>query len=432
MTELPSVVRAGAGETIINEAVRTDLLLSDLTDARARTLALAADLPDERLVVPKLDVINPILWELGHIAYFAEFWILRHVFGCDPMISGADALYDSAKVAHDARWTLPLPSRTGTLAFMERQLDAIVTRGIPQNSDARYFYELALRHEDMHAEALVYTRQLLGYPAPSYATERAAPGGALTGDVRVPAGRYTIGALPDDGFVFDNEKWAHEVDVRSFEIARAPVTNAEFAAFLADRGYQTRKYWSEEGWRWRENEHVEAPAYWNLEKRTRRSFDRDVPIREHEPVCNVSKFEADAYCAWAGRRLPTEAEWEVAATGGGHVRYPWGAAAATKDRANLDGIRGGPGDVDSFESGDSPAGCRQMMGNVWEWTASPFAPYPGFAVDPYAEYSQPWFSTHYTLRGGAWTTRSRLISTRWRNFYGPHRRDVMTGFRTVR
>ncbi len=417
---------------MINTAVRDDLPMFDLAEARSRTLALAADLRDDQLTVPKLETINPILWELGHIAYFAEFWILRHVFGEPPMVANADALYDSAKIAHDDRWSLPLPSRDKTLQFMQREFDGVLAHRAQSISRAEYFYELALRHEDMHAEALVYTRQILGYPTPSFVSMDPLEGGPLPGDARVPGGRFVIGSLPDDGFVFDNEKWAHEVDITPFEIARAPVTNAEFASFIADGGYAKPKYWSEEGWGWLQTEGARQPTYWNAGNTARRSFDREIALREHEPVCNVSKFEADAYCTWAGRRLPTEAEWEIAATGGEHQRYPWGEDPISPERANLDGIRGGPCDVGAFAKGESPVGCRQMLGNVWEWTSTVFDQYPGFVVDPYAEYSEPWFGSHYVLRGGAWTTRSRLISSRWRNFYRPHRRDVMTGFRTVK
>ncbi|GAC1392070.1 MAG: ergothioneine biosynthesis protein EgtB [Vulcanimicrobiaceae bacterium] len=421
MTELPNVERAGAGETMIS-----------LLEARSRTLALAADLRDDQFTVPKLEVINPILWELGHIAYFAEFWILRQVFGEAPLLANSDAWYDSAKIAHDVRWSLPLPPREQTLAFMQRELERVAEAASRPHPQAQYFYELALRHEDMHAEAFVYTRQLLGYPTPSYVAPKQLQGGPLAGDVRIGGGSYLVGSLPEDGFVFDNEKWAHEVELAPFAIARAPVTNAEFAAFIAEGGYTVRRYWSDDGWNWLQARNLGQPLYWNLEARTRRSFDRDVALRDHEPVCNVSKFEAEAYCAWAGRRLPTEPEWEVAATGGERKRFPWGDQPAMPGQANLDGIQGGPCDVSLFASGESVTGCRQMIGNVWEWTSSRFEPYAGFVVDPYAEYSEPWFGTHYVLRGGAWTTRNRLISTRWRNFYRPHRQDVMAGFRTVK
>lgn len=407
--------------------------LGDLEEARSRTLDLARDLADEQLSVPLLECINPILWELGHIAYFAEFWVLRHLLGRAPMLPNADALYDSAKVDHDARWSLLLPSRADTLNFMCHVSDMISESSaeLEEIAEWAYFRRLVLHHEDMHAEALTYTRQVLGYPAPAYATRVAPTGGALPGDVRIPGGCYAIGALPADGFVFDNEKWAHDVEIAPFEIARAPVTNAEFAAFIDSGGYHTAEFWSNEGWAWRTAERAQRPVYWLPGGESRRSFDREIELQDNEPVCNVNYHEAQAYCVWARRRLPTEAEWEVAATGGHRRRYPWGDNLQGESLANLDGLYGGVCDVGAFETGDTPSGCRGMLGNVWEWTSSSFEPYPGFTLDPYKEYSEPWFGTHRVLRGGAWTTRTRLVSTRWRNFYRPHRRDIMTGFRTV-
>ena len=173
--------------------------------------------------------------------------------------------------------------------------------------------------------------------------------------------------------------------------------------------------------------------YWQREEDgwLRRDFDRWLPLERHRPVIHVNWYEADAYCRWAGRRLPTEAEWELAACGfAAPVRYPWGNDFPTTRHANLDGLALGCADVGAFPEGDSPFGCRQMIGNVWEWTADDFLPYPGFVVDPYKEYSEPWFGTHKVLRGGCWATRARLLRNTWRNFYTPERRDVWAGFRT--
>ena len=416
-----------------------DILLL-LADARARTHAYTSDLSTEQFRVPLLDIINPFVWELGHIGYFAEFWILRNLYGRPPIITRADQLYDSAKIPHDDRWSLPLPSRAETLAFMQQELDAVAQaarRNEPAQKDAQYFHKLALYHEDMHGEAFVYTRQTLGYGRPSSSGRQHAKSGPLPGDARIPAGTYGIGARPDDGFVFDNEKWAHNVSLGAFEIARAPVTNAEYAAFVEDAGYRRRELWSDEGWSWRQTSALEHPIYWRQGSDPRalwerRHFDTWIEVSPDEPVCHVSWHEAQAFCAWAGRRLPSETEWEVAATGGQRRRYPWGDGASPLERANVDASVGNVVDVGAHPEGDSPFGCRQMIGNVWEWTSTPFGPYPGFTPDPYKEYSEPWFGTHMVLRGGAWSTRARLITTRWRNFYRPTRCDIITGFRTCR
>jgi iron(II)-dependent oxidoreductase len=415
-----------------------------LTDARARTLALFAALTAEQLAVPYLPIINPPLWEFGHVAWFQEHWILRHLRGLPPLLPQADALYDSARIPHQERWHLPLPSRAGTLEYLAGVLDGVLGllgRGQP-DAQATYFHLLALYHEDMHAEACVYTRQTLGYPAPpagaapAAADARQPPPGPCPGDVEVPGGVVQLGARRDDPFVFDNEKWAHPVEVAPFRIARAPVTNGELARFVEDGGYTRRELWGEAGWAWRAQAGAEGPLYWRRGPGgwERRSYDRFVPLGEHLPVIYVSWYEADAYCRWAGRRLPTEAEWERAASAEPGSprkrRYPWGDEPPTPARANLDLRHAEPVAVNACAAGDSAFGCRQMLGNVWEWTADDFLPYPGFSPDPYKEYSAPWFGTHKVLRGGAFATRSRLITNVYRNFYTPQRRDVLAGFRT--
>jgi iron(II)-dependent oxidoreductase len=298
---------------------------------------------------------------------------------------------------------------------------------------AGYFNALSLLHEDMHDEALIYARHILSYPQPQFAfAPLPSAGERVEGDAHVPAGNYILGARPGDGFVFDNEKWAHEVRVDAFSIAKRTVTNAEFAEFVESNGYQRDDLWSEEGLAWLKESRAEHHAFWRKHRGQweRRQFDRYVPLREREPVVNVNAFEAEAYCAWADRRLPSEAEWEAAASGPAHARFPWGDARWTPERANLDAHYGALCEVDAFAGSASPFGCVQMIGNVWEWTATPFLPYAGFSPDAYKEYSEPWFGTHRSLRGGAWSTRARMVSNRWRNFYRPHRVDIITGFRT--
>ena len=387
----------------------------DLLASRTRSTRVTADLDGERLFGPKLAIVNPPLWEIGHLGWFQERWCLRlepsGALG-DSIVPGADALYDSAAVAHDTRWDLPLPDLAGTRAYLANVLERVRERLArePGNESLRYFVRLATFHEDMHAEAFHYTRQTLGYPDPFGAAAAAAAAAPVPrGDAEYPGGRFRLGAEPNGGFVFDNEKWAHAVEIAPFRMSRAPVTNAAFLAYVEEGG--------------------PAPRYWKKRDGVwlQRRFDRWLPLAPDEPVLHVDWDEAHAWCRWAGRRLPTEAEWEYAASTAKR-RYPWGDDGPDPARANLDGA--GVVAVGSCAAGDNPSGARQLIGNVWEWTSSTFGAYPGFVVDPYQEYSEPWFGTHKVLRGGSFATPARLIRNTWRNFYTPDRGDVFAGFRT--
>ena len=347
----------------------------DLVDSRERSLRITADFEGGRLLGPKLAIVNPPLWEIGHVGWFQEYWCLRlkpDGSRSDSMIANADALYDSAKVAHDTRWDLPLPDIAATRKYAANVLERVRERLArePDNESLRYFVRLATFHEDMHAEAFLYTHHTLGYgnPFPELKIKKIKE----NKDVEVPGGKFMLGARKNGEFVFDNEKWAHEVEVKPFRIARGPVTNAEFLAFV-EAGGKAPRYWRKEGGQW-------------LERR----FERWAPPVADEPVLHVDWNEAQAYCAWAKRRLPTEAERELAAA----------------------------------------SGRIENAAGVWEWTSTDFGPYPGFEIDPYKEYSQPWFGNHKVLRGGSFAAPARLLRNTFRNFYMPHRGDVFAGFRT--
>lgn len=414
-------------------------------DAHRRTLALVGGLSEEQLMGPRLPTVNPLRWEVGHVAHFYATFVLRELGDLRPVPPGRDELYDSFVVDHEDRWDLALPSTKDTLRYKQEVKSRVLER-LPGEPDpvATYLCLLGVQHEDMHDEAFLMTRQTLEYPTPALARERdpqAATAGQLPGDAEVPGGRLVLGAAPELPFVFDNEKWGHAVEVSPFRIARAPVTNREFAGFVEDRGYERRELWSYQGWRWRTQAGAAHPAYWRRADGgwEARHFDVWRALLPDAPVVHVCWYEAEAYCRWAGRRLPSELEWEVAAAGEPRAaglssrrrRFPWGDEEPTPERANLDGWWGGLLDVAALPEGQSAFGCRQMLGNVWEWTASPFYPYPGFVVDyPYREYSAPWFGYQKVLRGGAWFTRARLLRNSFRNFYLPHRRDVLAGFRT--
>jgi gamma-glutamyl hercynylcysteine S-oxide synthase len=416
-----------------------------LVAARSRTHALVEDLEAGQLLGPRLAIVNPPLWEIGHLAWFQERWCLRRERSGNlrpSILEHADRLYDSAAVPHDTRWDLPLPTLEITLDYMQRVLERVLEQLHEPGADPQlpYFVELAAQHEEMHCEAFTYTRQTLGYPAPRVeASSAPALRASASGDddAEIDGGVFELGAAPGSGFVFDNEKWAHPVEVRPFRMARHAVTNQAFAAFVDDDGYVRRGLWSDAGWAWRNAAGALHPVYWVFDHAGwhERRYDRTLPLEPDRALVHVNCFEAEAYCCWAGRRLPTEAEWEYASAvvrgePGSKREHPWGEAAVEPSLANVYGGPAMPVAVSAYGAGDSAWGCRQMTGNVWEWTASAFLPYPGFVADPYREYSEPWFGTHAVLRGGSFATRGRLLRNTWRNFFTPERRDIFAGFRT--
>jgi gamma-glutamyl hercynylcysteine S-oxide synthase len=414
-------------------------------DARQMTFALIRHLDDDQLMGPQLDIVNPLLWELGHLAWFQERFTLREIAGRAPLRSDADSLWDSSAVAHDARWELPLPARDETLAYMDAVRGRVIEEVLrPEATDELLHMALyTVFHEDMHDEAFTYTHQTLGWPAPATLARDQAESGEASprfqtlgdDDVEIAGGEIELGARPGDGFVFDNEKWAHQVDVAPFRLARRAVSQAEFATFIEDGGYTRPELWSEEGWSWRQRAGAQHPLYW---RRTdsgswqRRDFDRWVALEPALPVFCVNWFEADAFCRWANRRLPTEAEWEFVAAGDGATkrRYPWGEEMPTPALANCDLRSRAPAPVDALGAGDSKDGARQLCGNTWEWTSTTFGPYPGFEPDVYRDNSAPFFGSRKVLRGGGFATRARMIRNTLRNYFPPDRSDVFAGFRT--
>jgi iron(II)-dependent oxidoreductase len=424
----------------------SDSLLAQIKDARERTLCLVQGLDARQMMGPRLDIVNPLRWEIGHTAYFYEYWVLRQHLGEQPVFPNVDELYDSISIAHEDRWDLPLPDLTDTLAYMQ-EVQARVCRHLENggvDSKRDYLARYAVFHEDMHTEAFTYTRQTLGYPAPAIpGVRRMDPeSDDVSADVAIPGGTFMLGADPHQGFVFDNEKWGHERRVAPFRIARTAVSNAQFAAFVDAGGYAGREWWSDTGWEWLQGQGLDHPVYWRMHEGgwQIRHFDDWQPMQSRAAMIHVSWHEAQAYCRWAGRRLPTELEWEVAAAGEPTVdglglaqvkrAFPWGDEPPAPGLANLDGHAMGTIDVGALAAGDSAFGCRQMIGNVWEWTDTLFEPYPGFEPDMYADYSQPLFGETRVLRGGGWATRGRMIRNTWRNYYGAQRNDVFAGFRT--
>jgi iron(II)-dependent oxidoreductase len=421
------------------------IIAQQTQDAQARTLALIKGLSAEQLMGPLLAIANPLRWEIGHTAYFYELWVLRRHLKQTSIRADSDSLYDSITIAHDDRWDLPLPSLQDTLAYIQTvQKNMIACLADGDDPVRDYLAQYAVFHHDMHNEAYTYTRQTLNYPSPeiSKAGYQLLNVGGLAGDADIPAGRFMLGATQQDGFVFDNEKWAHPVEIKPFSIAKAAVNNADFLKFVEAGGYDNPQLWDDEGLQWLKKNQLKHPVYWRNTPQgwQLRQFDTWNELPLNAALIHVCWYEAQAYCRWAGRRLPTEAEWEVAAaaepSANGNTfsavkRYfPWGDSSPRADQANLDGYAMGTVDVGAHAAGDSAFGCRQMIGNVWEWTQDSFTPYPGYEPDMYQDYSRPLFGITKVLRGGAWTTRGRMIRNSWRTYYGPDRNDVFAGIRT--
>ncbi len=424
----------------MTQPVATDYLKEIMRDANARTIELVRELNAEQLIGPKLEIVNPLRWEIGHVAWFHEYFILRRKYGRETLHKRSDKVYDSIAIHHETRWDLPLLEMDETLQYITDVEHALLDRlhgGMASEQDS-YLYQFTTFHQDMHNEAYTYSRQTLGFPTPNFALAEAenAPGGAYPGDAKIPGGTFNIGNPKDAPFVFDNEKWAHPLTVGPFKMAKAQVSNAEFAAFTDDGGYEEERFWDDVSWQWRSQADITHPVYWLPDGHGKwglRRLDTVIYLPPDQAMIHVSWFEAQAYCRWAGRRLPTEAEWEFAATTdgqGGKRAYPWGDETPDAAHANLDGRALGTIDVGARPAGDNIHGVRQLIGNVWEWTETTFRPFPGFAPDDYKEYSEPLFGATKVLRGGAWPTRGRMIDSTYRNFYGPERRDVLAGFRT--
>ena len=405
-----------------------------LAEARRRTLALVASVSEEDLDRVHDPLMSPLVWDLGHIAAFEDLWLAQRSGGVPPLRPELTLVYDADETPRADRGDLPFLRRDEALEFMA-ETQARSLEALEQVARVGAVWEMVVQHEHQHNETMLQTLQLAEPGA--YSPKRRqlpARGGAPAGTVLIEAGTFPLGE-PDAEFAYDNERPQHSVDVPAFELDRTPVTNGAYLEFVDDGGYRRPELWTDEGWTWRETNAIERPLYWTGDGRVR-SFDRTEPLDPGLPVMHVSWYEADAYARWRGARLPTEEEWEKAASwdaaAGEKRRFPWGDDPPDDSLANLDQLGFGPAPAGAYPDGASPHGVLGMTGDCWEWTSSSFGGYPGFRAWPYREYSEVFFGGPYrVLRGGSWATRPSIARTTFRNWDYPQRRQLFAGFRCV-
>jgi gamma-glutamyl hercynylcysteine S-oxide synthase len=411
---------------------RGTVIADRLADARRRTLDLFAPLPHEHLVAQPSELLSPPLWDLGHIAAYEDLWVGGRVAGRASLHPGLRQVYDAAETPRAVRGDAPVLGESEAYGYLAAVRDVTLEVLGRCDLDAAdpllaggFVFEMVARHEAQHTETVLQALQLLprgAYVPPVRREPRPGDGGGEAW-VEVPGGPFEMGSSAD-GFAYDCERPRHVRALDPFQIARDPVSNAAQLAFMADGGYSRPLLWSDEGWAWRSAQGAEAPLHWERDGEGGwlvRALDRLEAVDPALPVCHVSAHEADAHARWAGARLPTEAEWERAAAG----------ALPDEAVANLGQATFGAAPIGAYPP--APSGCRQMLGDVWEWTASPFTAYPGFRAFPYREYAEVFFGARYrVLRGGSWATQAIAAGPCFRNWDLPQRRQIFSGIRLAR
>lgn len=425
----------------------TSMVAAELEAARRRTLALLEPVPEPLLARQHSDLLSPMVWDLAHIANYEDLWLLRGL-GDEGLGASYDGLYDAFLHPRKARGGLAMLDLAGARSYgdrvRERVIDLLNRQGPDGEGTLRtggFVYGMVVQHEHQHDETLLAALHLLPEGYDGLASER--PPAPVRSDPPVecvvPGGTYVVGTSTDP-WSYDNERPAHPVELAPYAIDGAPVTNAAWAAFLAAGGHDRPELWTEAGWAWRQEASLERPHGWQADGAggwQRKRFGRLEAVPPDEPVQHVCWYEADAFARWAGRRLPTEVEWEVAATcdpeTGEKRRHPWGNQPWRPDLANLGHARLGPDPVGSHPEGASPVGCLAMEGDVWEWTSSGFEAWPGTTAFPYREYSEVFYGGDYkVLRGGSWATHPSAVRGTFRNWDHPVRRQIFAGLRTAR
>ncbi|MQY10410.1 Hercynine oxygenase [Streptomyces sp. RB5] len=427
--------------------LRTDLrdrARTALERARRRTLALTDCLDDDGLTAQHSPLMSPLVWDLAHIGSQEDIWLLRAAGRGPGLRPDLDDMYDAFQHPRADRPALPLLTPAQARRYLGEVRDralAVLAGSDPHGDDPlladAFVFGMVAQHEQQHDETMLATHQLrrgtpvLHAPAP--------PGGhPLPDEVLVPGGPFTMGTSTDP-WALDNERPAHTVEVPAFHLDTTPVTNAAYQEFIAAGGYDEPRWWHPDGWAHVRRTGIHAPLFRRRDGDAwlRRRFGRTEPVPPDEPVVHVCWYEADAYARWAGRRLPTEAEWEKAArhdpATGTSRTYPWGEAEPTARHANLGQRHLAPAPAGAYPAGAAPSGARQLIGDVWEWTSSDFTAYPGFGAFPYREYSEVFFGPGYkVLRGGSFGADQVAVRGTFRNWDYPIRRQIFAGFRTAR
>ncbi|MCK2242071.1 MULTISPECIES: ergothioneine biosynthesis protein EgtB [unclassified Crossiella] len=425
-----------------------DTVAESLQRARNRSTGLTESIDEADLVKQHSKLMSPLIWDYAHIGNQEELWLVRDVGGRDPVRQDIDELYDAFKHPRAGRPQLPLlnprEARTYVREVREKVLDVLDTSPLEGGRllDGAFAFGMIAQHEQQHDETMLATHQLRIGPAALHAPPPPDPPSdvdRLPAEVLIPGGRFEMGTSTEP-WALDNERPAHPVQVADFFLDTTPVTNGAYRQFIAAGGYDDERWWSEAGWAHRQRANLSAPLFWRSDGHDgwlRRRFGVLEPVPDNEPVLHVSFHEAQAYARWAGKRLPTEPEWEKAArfdpATGRSRRYPWGDADPGPEHANLGQRHLRPAPAGSYPDGASPLGVRQLIGDVWEWLDSDFLPYPGFAAFPYDEYSKVFFRGDYKmLRGGSFGTDQVSVRGTFRNWDHPVRRQIFSGFRCAR
>lgn len=423
-------------------------IVERLTEGRERTRYLLSSVSDRDLAVQHDEIMSPLIWDYGHIGNYEELWLLNEAFGKQLSDRELFDIYDASLHPRSERPSLNMldwnDANTYLDAVREAAIASLEDADLSENSTKLFrgglVYNMVLMHEAQHNETMLQTLQLMesGYrPQPQVEL----PDGETPQDEmkRIPAGAFIMGT-DDEAWAFDNERGAHEVYVDEFDLDTVPVTNGKFMEFIEDGGYEKKHLWDPDGWEWKVDEHIRGPKYWYQPERHdwwTQLFGFDERLDPDAPVMHVSFYEAEAYARWSGKRLPTEAEWEKAASWdpASETRrlFAWGDEAWNPNLANLDQLAFRPARVGAYPKGASAYGVLGMIGDVWEWCDTDFHAYPKFEAFPYKEYSEIFFDDGYVvLRGGSFATRPNAITNTFRNWDFPIRRQLFVGFRCAR